>query len=69
MKGWSKAKVEEMISALWFIAGFCAMGAGCPTWVWIMIFTKAFFDKFICFIECIDEWRKEGKEDEKLDPK
>ena len=56
---WNESHREEVISALWFIVAFVALGAGCPKWVFLTFFIKACLDS-LCAIKCaISEWRAE----------
>jgi len=52
---------EAIISALWFIAGFTAMGAGCPKWVFIPFFVKAQLDFLISIKLAVKEINRETK--------
>lgn len=45
----SESKIEEIITALWLIAAFSALNAGCPRWVFITLFVKAGLD-YVCSI-------------------
>jgi len=58
MKTISESKIEEIISALWFIAAFTALGAGCPRWVFVTLFCKAVFDAIYSIGLAINEIRK-----------
>jgi len=59
MKTISESKIEEIISALWFIAAFTALGAGCPRWVFVTLFCKALFDTICSIGHAINEVRKD----------
>ena len=56
---WMPSHREEVISALWFIAAFVALDAGCPRWVFVGLFIKAGLN-ICCAIQCaIREWWSE----------
>lgn len=61
MKAWSPSHREEIISALWFIVGFTAMGAGCPKWVFVPFFVKAGLDFLISIKLAVKEINRETK--------
>lgn len=55
----SESKIEEVISALWFICAFTALGAGCPKWVFIPLFIKGGLDAFVAIKYARSELLKE----------
>lgn len=55
----SESKIEEIISALWFIAAFSALNVGCPRWVFLTLFVKAGLDTCCSVAEAIRERKKE----------
>ena len=56
----SESKIEEIISALWFIAAFAALNAGCPRWVFITLFCKAVIDTVCSIGYAITEIKEEN---------
>lgn len=55
----SESKIEEIISALWFIAAFVAKGAGLPEWVFITLIVKAGLDSCCAIYFAVKEIRQE----------
>jgi hypothetical protein len=59
MRSWTPSKVEEVISALWFIVAFCALEAGCPRWLFVPLFIKAGLDSIDAIRMAGREWQQE----------
>lgn len=59
MSAWKPSHREEVISALWLIAAFQSLSAGCPRWVFFALFIKAGLDSCCAIRCCIREWREE----------
>ena len=61
MNAWKPSHREEVISALWFIVAFTALGAGCPRWVFLAFFIKACSDSWIALRLAKGEVEKEDQ--------
>jgi hypothetical protein len=57
---WAASQVEEVISALWLIAGLLAWSAGIKWFAWIL-FVKAALDVLCAWVFVVKEIKEERK--------
>lgn len=55
----SISRQEEIIGCLWLIMAFTALGAGCPKWVFILLFVKGVLDQLASIRHAAKEIREE----------